>query len=494
MILTAAHAFLLLPHCAGDTTVIRPSQGDAGQAGSDPSAATGGSSGKGASSGTGGRGGSSNAGRGGLAGSSAGENAAGETSAGEASDGGSGAAGGVPAEGGAGSGGAPVSGSAGAGGDDNGGAPSSGSGAGGAAGDNTGGEAGAPGPTLRPDFILGADISSVDELIDQGATFVDTDGQTKSIFEVLAAHGFNYIRLRTFVAPSNLYGYANPNGDAQYRRAEPYCDRDHTAAFGKQAKDAGMKLLVDLHYSDNWADPGKQMIPEAWRDVQTIEELGAELRTYTEDLVQYLVDQGARPDIVQLGNEIHPGMLFHVPGENPVADPWGNMDDKEINPINGLVSNWTNLGLLLREGVAGVHAVDPSIRIMLHLANTTSPNAITAYVTAARTAGVEFDILGLSCYTEWHGSPTFWQNTFSTLASRFTDLDFVIAEYGPEARRANEIIRDLPDQRGLGTFVWEPTQSGSWGPSMFSNTGSEYQALSEPFAIYDAIREDFGMP
>jgi arabinogalactan endo-1,4-beta-galactosidase len=492
VILAAAHAFLLLPHCAGDTTVIHPPDGDAGEAGSD-SGASGGASGRGGASGKGGRGGSSNAGRGGSAGSSAGESAAGETSGGESSVGGTGAAGGVPAEGGAGSGGVPVSGSAGVGGgDDSGGAPSSG--AGGAAGENAGGEAGAPGPTLRPDFILGADISSVDELIDQGATFVDTDGQTKSIFGVLAAHGFNYIRLRTFVAPWNLYGYANPNGDAEYLRDEPYCDRDHTASFGRQAKDAGMKLLVDLHYSDNWADPGKQMIPEAWRDVQSIEELGVEVRTYTQDLVQYLVDQGARPDIVQLGNEIHPGMLYHVPGENPVADPWGNMDDKEINPINGLVSDWTNLGLLLREGVAGVQAVDPSIRIMLHLANTTSPNAITGYINSARTAGVDFDILGLSCYTEWHGTPTFWQNTFNTLASRFTDLDFVIAEYGPEARRANEIIRDLPDQRGLGTFVWEPTQSGTWGPSMFSRADNQYTAITDAFAVYDGIREDFGMP
>jgi arabinogalactan endo-1,4-beta-galactosidase len=94
----------------------------------------------------------------------------------------------------------------------------------------------------------------------------------------------------------------------------------------------------------------------------------------------------------------------------------------------------------------------------------------------------------------WHGPPSFWQNTFNTLASRFTDLDFVIAEYGPEARRANEIVRDIVDQRGLGTYVWEPTDSGVWGPSMFSRSGNTYQARSEPFAIYDGIRADFGLP
>ncbi len=504
--LTAIHAFLFLPHCAGDTNVIHPPTGDAGEAGAE-TGATGGAMNRGGSSGKAGRGGSAGAGRGGSAGSSsAGSNAAGQPSGGDSSV--EGGAAGTAAEGGGDFGGSPSGGAPGAaGGEDAGGAPpatggssaggssAGGSSAGGSsAGSSTGGEGGSVEPAPRPDFILGADISSIDELIDQGATFVDTDGQTKSVFELLAAHGFNYIRLRTFVQPSNLYGYANPNGDAQYVRAEPYCDGDHTADFGKQAKDAGMKLLVDVHYSDNWADPGKQFIPEAWRGVETIEELGAEVRSYTRDLIQTLVDRGARPDIVQLGNEIHPGMLIHVPGEMPVADPWGNMDDMEVNPINGLSTNWTNLGLLLREGVAGVEEVDPSIRIMLHLANTTSPNAITAYINSARAEGVEFDILGLSCYTAWHGPPTFWENTFNTLASRFTDLDFVIAEYGPEARRANEIIRDLPDQRGLGTFLWEPTQSGTWGPSMFSNSGSEYQALSDHFDIYDGIREDFGMP
>jgi arabinogalactan endo-1,4-beta-galactosidase len=345
----------------------------------------------------------------------------------------------------------------------------------------------------RPDFLLGADISGVQESIDGGAVFVDTDAVQKPIAELLAAHGFNTVRLRTFVAPANLYGYANPNGEAAYIRDEPYCDRDHTVEFGKQMKDAGMKLLVDLHYSDNWADPGKQIIPEAWRDVQTIEELGAEVRAYTQDLVQAMVDGGARPDIVQLGNEIAPGMLLHVPGANPAPDQWGNMN-MAVNPINGSSSNWANLGLLLREGVAGVQAVDPSIRIMLHLANTTSPNAITAFLQSARAQGVDFDILGLSCYVNWHGPPSFWQNTFNTLASRFSDLDFVIAEYGPEARRANEIVRDIVDQRGLGTFVWEPTESGVWGPSMFTRSGNTYQASSEAFAVYDGIRADFGLP
>jgi len=178
----------------------------------------------------------------------------------------------------------------------------------------------------------------------------------------------------------------------------------------------------------------------------------------------------------------------------PVADPWGNMDDKDVNQINGLASDWTSLGLLLREGLAGVRAVDPSIRTMLHVANINNLSALTAWIQSARDERVDFDILGVSCYTQWHGTPFYWNLHLQMLAERFADIEFIIAEYGPEARRANEIIRDLPDERGLGTFVWEPTQSGTWGPSLFSQSGNEYTALTEAFAVYDGIREDFGMP
>jgi arabinogalactan endo-1,4-beta-galactosidase len=371
------------------------------------------------------------------------------------------------------------------------GAPgSAGGGAGGAGGADAGGAGTASTP--RPDFILGADISSVQEAVDLGATFVDTDGRQKPMAELLAAHGFNFVRLRTFVDPMKLYGYANPNGDPAYTRAEAYCDRDHTAEFGKQLKDAGMKLLLDLHYSDNWADPGKQVIPERWRDITSIEALGESVESYTREVIQHLVGSGARPDIVQLGNEITPGMLIHVPAENPNADQWGNMN-KVVNPINGSTANWTNLGTLLRKSVEAVHAVDPTISIMLHLENTENTGGVIDWITAIRNQGVEFDILGLSCYPAWQGSPAVWQTTFQTVTRYFPDLRFVIAEYGPEARRANEIMRALPDARGLGTFLWEPTQSGPWGPSLFTRQGNTYTAMGGAFAVYDAIRADFGV-
>jgi arabinogalactan endo-1,4-beta-galactosidase len=340
---------------------------------------------------------------------------------------------------------------------------------------------------------MGADLSSVQESVELGATFVDTDGQQKDVATLFAAHGFNYVRLRSFVEPMNLYGYANPTGDAAYVRAEAYCDRDHTAEFGKQLKDAGMKLVVDLHYSDNWADPGKQIIPQSWRDASSLEDLAQRVKTYSQDVVQKLVDSGARPDFVQVGNEITPGMLIHVPSQDPNPDQWGNIN-KDVNSINGSTANWANLATLLKAGIDGVHAVDPTIRIVLHLENTKYAPGVVNWVSSILNQGVQFDVLGLSCYVAWQGQPAVWESTFRAVAQAYPQLTFFIVEYGPEGRRAAEIMRDLPNERGLGTFYWEPTQSGSWGPSLFTLEDRAYTAIESSFAVFDGIRKDFGMP
>jgi arabinogalactan endo-1,4-beta-galactosidase len=346
--------------------------------------------------------------------------------------------------------------------------------------------------TTEPMFILGADISSVQEASDRGATYVDTDGIDKGLIELLGNHGFNYVRLRAFVDPDALYGYANPTGDAQFRKDESYCDTEHTLAQALQAKRAGMGFLLDLHYSDNWADPGKQIIPAAWRGVSSLTNLAAQVKEYTAAVVSAMVDGGARPDMVQIGNEITPGLLIHVPAANPNPDQWGNID-KVTNDVNGSAANFANVATLLQAGVDGVRSVDPTIKIMLHVENTKSFPAVRSWVEQIRQHGVEFDVLGLSCYTAYQGLPTVWQDTFTQLAAAFPDISFAIAEYNPELARANQIMRDLPDGRGLGTFFWEPTQSGAWGASLFSFAGDAYTANVDDFAEIDALRPSLGL-
>ena len=130
---------------------------------------------------------------------------------------------------------------------------------------------------------------------------------------------------------------------------------------------------------------------------------------------------------------------------------------------------------------------------MLHIENTDDVNGAVWWVESARSRGVEFDVLGLSCYTEFQGPPSTWENTFEAMAADYPDLEFVIAEYNPERTAANLLMKNLPDGRGLGTFFWEPTLGGEWGDSMFSWDGSAQVAIPSAFQEYDDMLAALGL-
>ncbi|MFZ5896062.1 MAG: glycosyl hydrolase 53 family protein [Myxococcota bacterium] len=407
-------------------------------------------------------------------------NNGGNTSAsgGKASSGGSSAGG--SAQGGTGSGGKGGTSAGGAGGSASGGKAGASSGGAASGGSSSGGAS-----SVNPVFILGADISGTQE---SNTTYRDTDGQTKSLLQLLKRHGFNYIRLKTFVDPKAPYGYAS-NANSCAGLPEAFGDRDHVVAFGKQIKAAGMGFLLDFHYSDTWADPGNQIIPQKWRNAASIDELASLLNAYTKDVITTAISAGARPDMVQVGNEITPGMLMHVPGPN--TDCWGN--NPQSASISGSISNWNNLAKLLIAGIQGVREVDADIKIMLHVENTRDLAGIKRFVDNAQARNVSFDILGLSCYVAFQGQPSVWENTFTQLASSYPNLKFAIAEYNPERTRANQIIKALPGGRGVGTFFWEPTRSGEWGNSMFSFQGGTAVANTQDFAEFDAMLPQLGL-
>jgi arabinogalactan endo-1,4-beta-galactosidase len=253
-----------------------------------------------------------------------------------------------------------------------------------------------------------------------------------------------------------------------------------------------MQLFVDFHYSDTWADPGKQIIPEAWRDATTIDELATRLSEYTTESLNQLIANGARPDMVQVGNETTPGMLIHVPG--PDTDCWGN--NSIVNSgVTGQASNqnWDNLATLFEAGISAVRAVDPSISVVLHVENTDDVDGVRWWVDNALSRGVDFDVLGLSAYTAFQGQPSVWRNTLQTMAQEYPELKFIIAEYNPNRTEANEMVNQLPNTRGLGTFFWEPTQSGTWGESLFTQNGNQYTARAQDFAEYDALKTSLGL-
>ncbi len=335
-----------------------------------------------------------------------------------------------------------------------------------------------------PPYIVGADISFVQSQEDTGVQFTD-GGVEKDIFAILKSHGFNYIRLRAFVDPTKA--------GANHRAYSPqgYCDLPHTITMARRAKDAGMEVLIDFHYSDYWADPSKQFTPSAWANL-SFADLVKTTHDWTRDSVQKLKDAGAEPDMVQVGNEITPGM----------------MNDHQPEGGGGY-RHWDQLAELLKAGLAGVTEVDPRIITMLHV-DLGGNNAKTRWwVDSALSRGVQFDVLGESCYTDFQGQPEKWKANFDDLAARYPNLHFVCAEIADQVRPANDIMRALPDHRGLGTFIWEPTQNGNRQglfTSMMRNRRGATTAqaaaapttrpgavIPEKMGVYDKLVKDYGL-
>jgi arabinogalactan endo-1,4-beta-galactosidase len=301
-------------------------------------------------------------------------------------------------------------------------------------------------------FIIGADISGVQAAETRGVKYSDK-GVTKDILAILKDHGFNYVRLRVFVDPTK----ATPR-DRPYSM-QGYCDLPHTIEMAKRVKAMGMGLLIDFHYSDSWADPGKQFTPSAWAELP-FDDLVRKMHDWTKDAITQMRDAGAEPDMVQVGNEITPGLM---------TDRGGSAKD------------WTQLGRLLKAGIAGVKEVDPRILVMLHIDKGGDNMATRRWVDNALAQGVQFDVLGESCYTRWQGAPSGWKANFDDLIMRYPNLSFVIAEVGSETKESLEIMRSLPNRKGLGTFIWEPTSNGN-GQALFDNTGA---VIPEKMAAYD---------
>jgi arabinogalactan endo-1,4-beta-galactosidase len=302
----------------------------------------------------------------------------------------------------------------------------------------------------------------VQEQEDQGRRFSDNGAQA-DILDILKNHGFNYVRLRIFHNPGNPGGYQYEFGT----RAEPYCDLDHTIEMAQRVKAAGMGLLLDFHYSDTWADPDDQHKPAAWESL-SFDQLTTAVHDYTRDTLLAMQAAGALPDMVQVGNEITPGMLLP--------------DGATYNP-----DNWDQLAILLTAGLSAVKEVNSGIQTMLHIDRGGDNSTSRWWVDEALNRGVEFDILGESCYSVWHGPPSDWQANFTDLAGRYSGLSFVIAEYADNYRAANDIIYNLP--RGLGTFFWEPTVDGEWGTGLFDGQGRTRDTIN----LYDQMAQDYGL-
>jgi beta-galactosidase len=287
-----------------------------------------------------------------------------------------------------------------------------------------------PATTKAIDRMIGADISFLPQIEARGSKYFE-NGEEIDAIELLKNHGFNYIRLRIFVNPENEEGYSPGQG---------FCGLNHTLEMAGRIKAAGMKLLLDFHYSDYWADPQQQYKPLAWEDLD-FETMKDSMLTYTSRVLLALKKQGTLPSMVQIGNEINHGILWP----------------------DGHIGNPDQLAELLKAGVEGVEAVDPNIPVMMHIALGGQNDEAVFWLDNMIARGVQFDIIGLSYYPRWHGTLDDLHYNVHDLAKRY-NKPLNVVEYSDYKREVHDIVFTLPKDMGKGACIWEPL---SWRSGMF---------------------------
>lgn len=348
---------------------------------------------------------------------------------------------------------------------------------------------------VSDDFIFGVDISSVIALEESGVVFRDWNGNEADVFELFAAGGANYVRARVWNDPW-LYidgvrrGFGGGNNDV-----------DRAIEIGMRTTAAGMRFMVNFHYSDFWADPSKQMSPRAWEGMDIYQKAQA-LYDFTYDAILRMFEAGIDIGMVQIGNETNPGMSGVTGWDNKIK-----LFAAGSSAIIDAEKSFT--GSDQRSILIAVHKTNPENRgLFLHTANM------------LQTAGVVFDVFGISYYNFWHGcldnllglmnliSRTFDVDVavFET-SYPFTDIDTdghpnswsgynEVLNYPISVQGQAHAIRDVAaavaqveNGRGIGLIVWEPawitvgTDNAEENMHLWQEHGSGW--ASSYAAVYD---------
>ena len=252
---------------------------------------------------------------------------------------------------------------------------------------------------LEEDFILGMDASCVPALEASGVKYYNFDGREQDVFRTLAENGINYIRVRVWNDPFDSSGRGYGGGN---------CTIDTALEIGKRATAYGMKLLVNFHYSDFWADPGKQMAPKAWKSME-IEEKAQALYAYTRDSLKKLKQAGVAVGMVQIGNETN----GHFCGEK----------------------TWFNMQQLFSAGSRAVREVFPDALVAVHFANPEKAGSYDTYAAKLDYYKVDYDVFASSKYPFWHGSLEKLSQVLTGIHNTYGKKDMVMetsSAYTPE--------------------------------------------------------------
>ncbi|MBE0601420.1 MAG: glycosyl hydrolase 53 family protein, partial [Firmicutes bacterium] len=315
---------------------------------------------------------------------------------------------------------------------------------------------------LPDDFLFTADVSSVLSLENSGVMFLDENGRESDLFLLLKNGGFQAVRVRVWVDPYDAQGNAYGGGN---------CDAAVAAEIGRRAADAGLRLIVDFHYSDFWADPKKQMSPKAWEGM-TVEEKADALYLYTCQSLQTILDAGSDVAMVQVGNET----------DNAMAG----------------VTNWNDMATLFKAGSRAVRDTVPDALVALHFSK---PDARYARLLWAR--GVDYDVYAVSYYPFWHGTLANLTAVLQSVAQEYGKMTFVAetsyiyteenGDFQPNSVPATGTALDFaPTLQGQANALRAVTQAAAdggafgwsyWEPAWLPVPGDTYEAQS---ALWDA--------
>ena len=336
---------------------------------------------------------------------------------------------------------------------------------------------------LPKDFILGMDVSSVLAEEESGVKYYNFAGEEQDLFQILAENGVTHIRVRVWNHPYDAEGHGFGGGNNDIEKA---------VEIGKRATQAGMKLIVDFHYSDFWADPGKQMVPLAWKDMD-IETKTEAVYEYTRDCLRQLKDAKVSVGMVQLGNETNGALC----GEK----------------------TWFNIQFLMAAGSKAVREVFPKALVAVHFANPENAEAYASYASKLDYYNLDYDVFASSYYPYWHGTLENLSAVLGNIAETYgkkvmvmetsyayTDEDtdfsgntigagggvakpcpYTVQGQANSVRNVVETVANTPN--GIGVCYWE----GAW-ISVGQNSWEENSAKWEQFgsgwassyaAVYD---------
>ena len=337
------------------------------------------------------------------------------------------------------------------------------------------------------DFYFGSDLSYVNQIMDHGGIYME-DNVVKNPYKIFKDHGTNLVRLRIWHNPTwtkDVYGAAG---------TQLYNDLLDVEKAIEQVKAQEMSTLLDFHYSDNWADPGKQEVPLAWKEIKDIEVLKDSVYNYTFKTLKYLDERGLMPEFVQVGNETNCGMLYtNAPAGFPTC--------------NGCNGEWTNLRGVINSGIRAIRDVSANssvaTKIILHVADPAHVEWWFDNIVNGSDV-VDFDIIGFSYYPTWHTEVSLDElsGKVSTFKSKYNKDIMILETAYPWTTENNDnynnifgssgaipgypftadgqlnmmkiITQKVIDGGGIGVVYWEPAWITSdtkdqWG------TGSSWE-------------------